>query len=471
MNIVRLNGKMKLIDLDAAGAAGKDFACAKFTSGFLPPEAIYRFQNQDEINDYNSYWKDEKDNKTETWKRIKPKMCEGKWFVVKTFRKGDSMEKMNTLPYNRQLLKMTKCLDSWSVGVLFYKLICGTSLPGLKSDQDDNLVDGQSYQNLEKWSKHSVYNVYYDLDEKISDPGPIQAILATILVQVTKDRPKRISMKGIIDNPFNPDIKTTPVTQLYSSVVLVCVQLQLENGKYSNKCEVGTGFVVDDKLGLVATSRHVISKPGKIFVYDSRNITNSLARSAANSQANSEREASGSSQYWAHIDPTPDVYGATHCHEAIIIPHIGTEDHTVLDACILRIFNYENFDPVPKMNLVKRFEPGETVRILGYRQEALRSHVEGCLNYTLDFSKGTYVTRYDLAQEKDRLYKGAEITVDCNSFRGYSGGPAVNKKGEVIGLVRGFYYDDQPEFDYGLCTLVPSCDIKSLVERARELFD
>ena len=65
---------------------------------------------------------------------------------------------------------------------------------------------------------------------------------------------------------------------------------------------------------------------------------------------------------------------------------------------------------------------------------------------------------------------GAEITVDCNSFRGYSGGPAVNAKGDVIGIVRGFYYEDRPEFDYGLGTLVPSSDIKSLVEKAQAYF-
>jgi len=216
----------------------------------------------------------------------------------------------------------------------------------------------------------------------------------------------------------------------------------------------------------------LLQKKGRIFVYYPHNITNSMVTiSAANPQANSEREVGGNSnQYGASVDTMPNVYEATHCHEAILIPYIGNDDHTVLDACILKIRDYEDFNPVPQMNLCERFEPGETVRILGYRQEALRNHVNGCVNYVLDFSKGTYVTRYDLPQEKDRVYKGAEITVDCNSFRGYSGGPAVNKKGEVIGIVRGFYYDDQPEFDYGLCTLVPSSDVLSLIQKARECF-
>jgi len=467
---VRLNGKMKLIDLDAAGMANEDFACTKFSSGFLPPEAIHKFRDQNEMDGYNAYWKHEKDNNTERWKILKPRMYGGKWFVVKTFMEGDSMENIDQLPYKR--LKLTKSFDSWSVGALFYELICGTSLPGLKSDQNDNLVDGQSYHNLLKWNKDSVHNVYADLEEKISDPGPIQEILSKILVQITKDRPQRISMKGIIDNPFNPDVKTTPVTKLYSSIVLICVQLLLEDGKYSTLNEIGTGFVVDEALGLVVTSRHVIAKKGRIFVYYPHNITNSMVTtSAANPQANSEREVGGhSSQYGASVDAMPNVYEATHCHEAILIPYIGNDDHTVLDACILKICDYKIFDPVPQMNLCERFEPGETVRILGYRQEALRNHVNGCVNYVLDFSKGTYVTRYDLPQEKDRVYKGAEITVDCNSFRGYSGGPAVNKKGEVIGIVRGFYYDDQPEFDYGLCTLVPSSDVLSLIQKARECF-
>ena len=101
------------------------------------------------------------------------------------------------------------------------------------------------------------------------------------------------------------------------------------------------------------------------------------------------------------------MYEAAYRHEARIVP-TGQFDHTVLDACILRIVNFESLECLPKLRLTESFEPGETVRILGYRQEALRSHIEGCLNYVLDFSKGTYVTRYDLPQDKngsrDRIY-------------------------------------------------------------------
>ena len=282
-------------------------------------------------------------------------------------------------------------------------------------------------------------------------------------------------MKGILGNStFNPDVKTTPVTQLYKSVVLICHQTKINNGDYSERVEVGSGFLIDNIFGLVVTSQHtfqkVISAEDRIFVFYPRNIKSDLEKTD-----NNISPLNNGSRYGTSIDfkGLPDVYEAAYRHEARIVP-TGQFDHTVLDACILRIVNFESLECLPKLRLTESFEPGETVRILGYRQEALRSHIEGCLNYVLDFSKGTYVTRYDLPQDKngsrDRIYMGAEITVDCNSFRGYSGGPAVNAKGDVIGIVRGFYYEDRPEFDYGLGTLVPSSDIKSLVEKARAYF-
>ena len=82
-------------------------------------------------------------------------------------------------------------------------------------------------------------------------------------------------MKGILGNStFNPDVKTTPVTQLYKSVVLICHQTKINNGDYSERVEVGSGLLIDNIFGLVAqhTFQKAISADDRIFVFYPRNI-------------------------------------------------------------------------------------------------------------------------------------------------------------------------------------------------------
>ena len=43
--------------------AGESYACAKFSSGVLPPEALYEL-NGEERSQFDKYWADLKDTKT-----------------------------------------------------------------------------------------------------------------------------------------------------------------------------------------------------------------------------------------------------------------------------------------------------------------------------------------------------------------------------------------------------------------------
>ena len=49
---------MDLIDLDAAGVIGKDFAGAKFRSGVLPPEIFCKLDSS-KLEQYVRYWSDQ----------------------------------------------------------------------------------------------------------------------------------------------------------------------------------------------------------------------------------------------------------------------------------------------------------------------------------------------------------------------------------------------------------------------------
>ena len=72
LNLVRsiMDGKLRLIDFDAfATIFGEDedddsYACAKFSSGVLPPEALYELKGE-ERGEFDKYWEDLKDKDSE----------------------------------------------------------------------------------------------------------------------------------------------------------------------------------------------------------------------------------------------------------------------------------------------------------------------------------------------------------------------------------------------------------------------
>ena len=96
LNLVRsiMDGKLRLIDFDAFGTIfgddedGESYACAKFSSGVLPPEALYEL-NGEERSQFDAYWADLKDKDPDLWAKVQPKSSKkGKEYVV---NEGDVM--------------------------------------------------------------------------------------------------------------------------------------------------------------------------------------------------------------------------------------------------------------------------------------------------------------------------------------------------------------------------------------------
>merc|ERR1712185_305982 len=111
--------QLRLIDLDAAVRISGGFAGAKFSSAVLPPEMIYELKDDDELRQIHEYWREEKADDTELWRKIAPKANK---FVVKSFRVvGDAPDPSHLLPYS--LVEASEAIDLWALGALIFLLI------------------------------------------------------------------------------------------------------------------------------------------------------------------------------------------------------------------------------------------------------------------------------------------------------------------------------------------------------------
>eukprot|EP00947_MAST-08B_sp_MAST-8B-sp1_P005922 g5922.t1 len=101
LNVVRFasDNRLRIIDFDAAASIPGDddpaegvneFAGAKFSSGALPPEMLYRLKDKAELEKFEAYFAEDKDQKDamELWSKIEPKKGRKLYkfgMVVKTF--------------------------------------------------------------------------------------------------------------------------------------------------------------------------------------------------------------------------------------------------------------------------------------------------------------------------------------------------------------------------------------------------
>eukprot|EP00984_Skeletonema_dohrnii_P026513 scaffold15875_cov72-Skeletonema_dohrnii-CCMP3373.AAC.3 len=173
VNIVRfrIDNKLRLIDLDASAKISvveESFAGAKFSSAILPPEMIERIETDEKLEKFNEYWEAENEDLVT---KVSPKPYERHGvkghYVVKSFRTGTGLDGKPVLykglPY--ELVRASRSIDLWSLGVLAFNLLTGEPL--IPSTRDDDCASGAAMHFLYSWGTRP--EVLEELFKKIPD--------------------------------------------------------------------------------------------------------------------------------------------------------------------------------------------------------------------------------------------------------------------------------------------------------------
>ena len=209
-----MDGKLRLIDFDAfatifGGADTEEsYACAKFSSGVLPPEALHQL-NGEERRQFDKYWEVIKDKDPDLWSKVQPmEGNQGQQYVVKTFRTGDDGKPIKQgLPST--LLPASNSLDMWSLGTMLYLLCAGENL--VKVTRDDDFASGAGMGYVYNWNDEKRREKL----TKVKDPAA-NNLLSQLLSPKTEERSNSdlAALQGLLDTHpfFNPESKDANIT-------------------------------------------------------------------------------------------------------------------------------------------------------------------------------------------------------------------------------------------------------------------
>ena len=275
--------------------------------------------------------------------------------------------------------------------------------------------------------------------------------------------------RGELGSSNYSSITKKQIRDLLPSIVVV--------GLWDSKARVirsvGSGFVVDKKQGLVVTAGHIFfqMEGGRQFGTPYFGLKHAKAVIGVIPEGSNDTAVF---RYFAEI-VADDIHNTDACvlrittrmeHDVDNDGLVGEQPETPVN-----VFNEE----LVSLKMTRKYELEEAVRILGFNQGG-----EGLLergkhvNRSADFAKGYICKQFKVSDDHsdgslDSSSGGSgfspreEIVVMCPTISGHSGGPCVNEEGKVVGILsRGDPVDRQR------CYLVPACELKMLVAKARK---
>jgi S1-C subfamily serine protease len=270
----------------------------------------------------------------------------------------------------------------------------------------------------------------------------------------------------------DPSRVSKPVSALLDSVVVV----GLWDERTQKLRNVGSGFIVDKKYGLIVTAAHILFDMAEGNKFGMPYHGHKRAK--------------------AVIGVIPD---GSHTAKFRYFAEIVSHDVNNIDACVLRITskmeqdvegeNCSSIGEIPLLNsteaikaeklqplkMTRNFELEESVRIVGYNQGGENILEQGKhVNRVVDFAKGYICKNFraptlfsdDSSSESSSSMSWnprQEIVVMMPTISGHSGGPCVNDDGKVVGIL-----SRADPVDRQRCYLVPSIELKNLVSQAKE---
>jgi Trypsin-like peptidase domain/WWE domain len=241
--------------------------------------------------------------------------------------------------------------------------------------------------------------------------------------------------------------------------------------------KVGSGFIVDKERGLIVTAAHTLMKLDDWGDFG-RDFDGIEGAKAVIGVIPSERSPGKSSayppavfRYLAKIYRKDPSLAKLECHvDACILQITGRFKNDVGgngDLCgeeliddLAGVPSLMKDQPLKQLVVVERARVGEPVRIFGFDQP-----VSSRLNRNIEISPGTVLKHVETEGFEGERYKYTprkKIVLKCPTIVGHSGGPCVNQKGEVIGILSCADFTEK-----SLCYLAPTSEWIHLIEPGR----